>query len=344
MKLTKDEIETIEKAADSLEKWADNQSYNPPSATKVELTPSWYYKKVIMLLLGKTNIGSKVEKNFAELDKLHEEYGSWRSKSITGDNEEEFTILVDSFKGALYDLTDTLRQIAQSAREDLVSETSAETQQNATPANHLNEFPDINLLIRTLHEDRVKLHNLTLGFSCVNDMDKLFMVLIRIDETLPLLGRKIGMDTKPEFVRRSYDEAKTLTREALMLVSGKIFERDNSGDTNPIPPSLRFSKGDLTGDKLEKYHTEHSKFFGCLANQCNALGFLLNALSKTEKPTEASGDKDKATRESSEPRQDTTPAKRRWIWPYVKTIPRWIYYILGALAALLTILHLLGLL
>ncbi len=136
MKLTEDQIKAIEKAADSLEKWADNQSYNPPSATKVELTPSWCYKKVIMLLLGKTNIGSKVEKDFAALDRLHEEYGSWRSKSITGDNEEEFTMLVDSFKGALYDLADTLRQIAQSAREELVSEKPAETGRDTTPAKH----------------------------------------------------------------------------------------------------------------------------------------------------------------------------------------------------------------
>jgi len=134
MNLTEDQIKAIEKAADSLEKWADNQSYNPPSATKVELTPSWCYKKVIMLLLGKTNIGSKVEKDFAALDKLHQEYESWRSKSITMDNKEEFTILVDSLKGTFYDLADTLRQIAQSAREELVTEKPAETEQNATLA------------------------------------------------------------------------------------------------------------------------------------------------------------------------------------------------------------------
>jgi hypothetical protein len=133
MQLTQYEIKQIEKAADALKKWADNQSYNPPPATKVELTPSWCYKKVIMLLLGKANIGSKVEKDFAALDKLHEEYESWRSKSITEDNEEEFTILVDSLKGALYDLADTLWQIAQSAREELVSEKPAETEQNAIP-------------------------------------------------------------------------------------------------------------------------------------------------------------------------------------------------------------------
>jgi len=118
MKLTKNEIEAIEQAADELKKWADNQSYNLPCATKVRLTPTWCYKKEILLLCAKTNIGAKVEKDFAAIDKLHAEYESWRGKAITEDNEEEFTILVDSFKGVFYDLSDTLQQIAEEARKE----------------------------------------------------------------------------------------------------------------------------------------------------------------------------------------------------------------------------------
>jgi hypothetical protein len=111
MKLMKDQIEAIKKSADELKKWADNLSYTPPSATKVGLTPSLRYKKVILLLCAKTNIGTKVEEEFAALDKIHQECESWRGKDLTEDNEEEFRMLVDSLKGALYDLADTLQQI-----------------------------------------------------------------------------------------------------------------------------------------------------------------------------------------------------------------------------------------
>jgi hypothetical protein len=118
MNLTKDEIKQIEQTADQLENWSDKLSYNPPCATKVELTPSRRYKEIITLLLEKTNIGAKVEKDFAALDKLHQEYEGWRSKSITEDNEEEFTILIDSIKGTLYDLAETFRQITEEARKE----------------------------------------------------------------------------------------------------------------------------------------------------------------------------------------------------------------------------------
>jgi uncharacterized coiled-coil protein SlyX len=40
--------------------------------------------------------------------------------------------------------------------------------------------------------------------------------------------------------------------------------------------------------------------------------------------------------------RNATPAKGWGIWTSIKRIPLWIYYILGALAALLTVLHLLG--
>lgn len=128
----------LEKWADQLKNWADNLSYNLPSATKIELTPSWRYKKVILLLLMKTNVGAKVKRDFDALDKLHAEYESWRGKAITEDNEDEFRILVDSLKGTLYDLADTLQQIADSAREELSSEQPAETERNAIPAKIFN--------------------------------------------------------------------------------------------------------------------------------------------------------------------------------------------------------------
>jgi len=134
MNLTKDEIKQIEQTADQLENWSDKLSYNPPCATKVELTPSRRCKEIITLLLEKTNIGAKVEREFDALDKLHQEYEGWRSKSITEDNEEEFTILIDSIKGNLYDLAETFRQITQIAREELCAEKPAGTKQNATPA------------------------------------------------------------------------------------------------------------------------------------------------------------------------------------------------------------------
>jgi len=89
---------------------------------------------VIVLLLEKTSIGARVERDFAALDKLHQEYESWRAKSITEHNDEEFTILVDSIKGTLYDLADTLEQIAQSAIEELGAEKRAETEHNSRSA------------------------------------------------------------------------------------------------------------------------------------------------------------------------------------------------------------------
>ncbi len=122
---------TILEVAEKLKDWADNLSYNPRSTTKVQLSPNWRYKKVILLLLEKTNVGAKVQSDFAELDRLHQEYESWRGRAITQDNEEQFEILVDSFKGTLYDLADTLQQIAQNATDELSAEKPTATAQNA---------------------------------------------------------------------------------------------------------------------------------------------------------------------------------------------------------------------
>lgn len=118
MNLAQHEIKQIEQLAIELKKRAHDLSYAPPSTTKVQLTPSRRYKKVILLLGAKTNVGAKVESNFAELDQLHREYETWRGKSMNEDNEEEFTILVDSLKGALYELADTLQQIVESAGKE----------------------------------------------------------------------------------------------------------------------------------------------------------------------------------------------------------------------------------
>jgi succinate dehydrogenase flavin-adding protein (antitoxin of CptAB toxin-antitoxin module) len=118
--LTQKEIKQIEQFANELKKWADNLSYKRPSHTKVTLTPNsrWRYKKEILLLCEKTNLGAKVEKDFTELDQLHQEYESWRAKTLTEDNEENFRTLVDCLKDTLWDLADTLNQIAQMARKE----------------------------------------------------------------------------------------------------------------------------------------------------------------------------------------------------------------------------------
>lgn len=120
MKLTKKEIKQIDQFSSELKNWADNQSYKRPSPTKVKLTisSSWRYKKEILFLCEKTNVGAKVGKDFTELDQLHQEYENWRAKTITEDNEEEFRLLIDSLKGTLYDLADTLNQIAKIARKE----------------------------------------------------------------------------------------------------------------------------------------------------------------------------------------------------------------------------------
>jgi len=44
----------------------------------------------------------------------------------------------------------------------------------------------------------------------------------------------------------------------------------------------------------------------------------------------------------AEAEQKITPSKRRRIWICLKRVPRWIYVLVGFLAALLTVLHLLG--
>jgi len=53
---------------------------------------------------------------------------------------------------------------------------------------------------------------------------------------------------------------------------------------------------------------------------------------------------DLANLKPAETEQNTTSAKRWGIWLCIKRIPHWIYYILATLAALLTVLHFLGLL
>lgn len=139
MMLTQNEIKQITQAATKLKKWVDNLTYELPSAKKVQLMPSWRYKKAILLLCAKTNVGAKVVKDFAELDVLHQEYESWRAKTLTEDNEEKFRTVVDRLKGTLYDLADTLQQIAQISRKELSAETPAETKQENNDAKRERE-------------------------------------------------------------------------------------------------------------------------------------------------------------------------------------------------------------
>ena len=40
--------------------------------------------------------------------------------------------------------------------------------------------------------------------------------------------------------------------------------------------------------------------------------------------------------------QQTAEVEQKGIWSFIKKIPRWIYYLVGSLAALLTVFHLLG--
>ncbi len=117
MKLTKEQIKTIEKVANELSKRAYSQPHSAPSATIIQLAPSRGYREEILILIENTNIGAKIERDFNALDKLHEEYEIWRFKTITEANKEEFELLVDSTKGAIYDLSDTLNWIAQEAKE-----------------------------------------------------------------------------------------------------------------------------------------------------------------------------------------------------------------------------------
>jgi len=138
--LTQKEIKQIEKLAIVLKKYADNQSYNPPSRTKVQLSPTRRYNKEIFLLCVKTKIGANVEKGFTELDRLHKEYESWRAKTLTEDNEEKFRTLVDCLKGTRYDLADTLQQLAQIERDELSSEKSAETKPENKDAKREREW------------------------------------------------------------------------------------------------------------------------------------------------------------------------------------------------------------
>lgn len=70
------------------------------------------------MLCAKTKLGAKVTNDFAELDQLHQEYENWRAKTLTEDNEEEFRLLIDSLKDTLYDLADTLKQIAEKAKKE----------------------------------------------------------------------------------------------------------------------------------------------------------------------------------------------------------------------------------
>lgn len=137
MRLTKAQIKIVEKTADELKLQADNQSYSPPCATIIQFPMSWRFKNEILLLLMKTNIGAKVESGFANIDKQQQEYENWRGKVITENNQEEFTLLVDSLKGALYELSDNLHQIAEYANEELITHESTEKEQNTPSAKFL---------------------------------------------------------------------------------------------------------------------------------------------------------------------------------------------------------------
>ena len=123
MALTLDEITEIEQVATNLEKWAENLSYSPPSPKIIRLLPDVGQDKVILGLLAEMPaVAQKVESDFKVLYEMHQEVYCWRGKAITEDEWLEFSAQVDTLKGATCELVDTLRQIAQKAKEELSTE------------------------------------------------------------------------------------------------------------------------------------------------------------------------------------------------------------------------------
>lgn len=122
MSLTLHEIQSIEHAAKNLKRWANNLSYSPPSPTTIRLLPDIGQDKVILLLLAKMpGVGQEIKKDFKVLYEMHQEIDSWRGKAITDDEWLEFKALVDTLKGAAYNISEELQQIAQNARVELKS-------------------------------------------------------------------------------------------------------------------------------------------------------------------------------------------------------------------------------
>lgn len=118
MALTPDEIKSIEQVATSLKRWADNLSYEY-SPTLIRIGPRLGQDKVALWLLREMPaVGKKVEKDFNVLDEIIGEINSWCGKTITEDELVEFDNLVDTLKGAAYELVETLRDIAKIARKE----------------------------------------------------------------------------------------------------------------------------------------------------------------------------------------------------------------------------------
>ncbi|MGB7581647.1 MAG: hypothetical protein WBL85_04270 [Sedimentisphaerales bacterium] len=113
------EIKMIEKLAENMQGWTDEQSCNH-SPTFIRFAPDFGQKEVILWLLSKIpEIGHKVQEDFKVLQEKVCDLNSWSSKPITeAEYNEEFYPRTEEVKSIASDLIETLQQIAKKARKE----------------------------------------------------------------------------------------------------------------------------------------------------------------------------------------------------------------------------------
>ena len=134
MKLTEDEIETIEQAAGALKKWRDYVAETHSSGLSCYIslrsTLETRVDRAVDILLAKgTALGENIKK---ECDKLLKD--SQLIDDPYEQNASDARVKGAELLGSARRLISRIQQIAQIAREGLSAEKPAETAQNATPA------------------------------------------------------------------------------------------------------------------------------------------------------------------------------------------------------------------
>jgi hypothetical protein len=131
MELTPDNIKTIGKYADKLEKWSENLSYSvsPPGNLWMLLTLSLRPQNVqgfASWLAGIPKTGQKVGKALEELSKLVQEVDAWRNQGVYPEDLGDFCARINRLMKVTRNIISTLRNISGSGEPEL-SEVKAET-------------------------------------------------------------------------------------------------------------------------------------------------------------------------------------------------------------------------
>jgi len=136
MELTSDNIKTIRKFADKLDKWSENLSYStsPAGNLWVELTLSLYPQDVQEIASWLADIpvtGQKAGKELEELSQLVQEVDTWRNQGVYPEDLGDFCVRINRLMKVTLNIISILRKISGSGESESCSECCIPSSQDA---------------------------------------------------------------------------------------------------------------------------------------------------------------------------------------------------------------------